>query len=85
MQRIRQTLLIWFAALTLALGGVGAVTALSTPESASAHTYVAGVSCGSSVSPSSGQIKIGYHYGSEPWHRFYWRAMTAGEYWTYCW
>jgi hypothetical protein len=81
MRRIRNFFVAIVAAVMLVIGGL----AVTTPDSASAHTYVAGVSCGSSVSPSSGQIKIGYHYGSEPWHRFYWRTMTAGEYWTYCW
>lgn len=79
--RIRNSVFAVVAAFILTVGGM----AVSTPQDASAHTYIAGFSCGSSVSPSSGQIMIAYHYGSEPWHRYYWRVMTAGEYWTYCW
>jgi hypothetical protein len=70
-------------AVVLAIGvwaGIGGIN----PEGASAHTFVNRVSCGSSVSPSQGTIQIGYHYGSEPFHRYYWRVMTAGEYWSYC-
>lgn len=81
MGKIKNAALAAVMAVVLLLGGLF----VSAPEEASAHTYVAAVSCGSSVSPSSGQIKIAYHYGSEPWHRYYWRYMTAGEYWTYCW
>lgn len=80
MNRIRSAVLALTLAIMLVVGGLGV-----SLQTASAHTYVAGYSCGSSVSPSTGQIKIAYHYGGSPWHYYYWRGMTAGEYWTYCW
>ena len=81
MGKIKSWLLMVSLALMLGFGGI----AVSGTEQASAHTYVSAVSCGSSVSPSAGMIQIAYHYGNEPWHRYSWRTMTAGEYWTYCW
>lgn len=82
MQRIRMQLVVLFAALTLALGGVGAL-AVATPESTSAHTVISRISCGG-ISPYR-QVQIAYHpYPGAP-HSYYWRQMTAAEYWTYCW
>src|SRR5688500_2285628 len=88
MQRIKTQIMVLFAALTLALGGAGAFVATQavtgTTEDTSAHTAVVAYYCGSDISPNR-QVKVAYHPYAGSVHYYYWRSMTAQEYWTYCW